>query len=156
MSDYDQISRQVINLVGGAENIVSSYYCTTRLRLKLMDKSKADVAKIAEIEGIYGCKDQQGEIQVIIGPDVDKMHKVFLTYCPNKEEVNVEEIAAAEKRARDSKNKENAFNRITSFIAGIFIPIVPCLAGESFRLFCRHLFILDGFLINQKPIRFLT
>lgn len=125
MKDYKKIAKQVLELVGGKDNVIKSYFCTTRLRVECKDRSSIDLAKFSEIEGVVSAKDQQGQIQVIIGPDVDKAHAEFVKICPNSES-DTDSIEAAEPIKKDS-----LFTRVTSFIAGIFIPIVPCLAGAG-------------------------
>ncbi len=126
MKDYKAISRQIIENVGGNDNIINSLYCMTRLRLNLKDYSKVDLEALKLIEGVMGAKNQQGQIQVIIGPDVNKLHEDFIKLSPNKEETSIKEQAEINKKTDDS-----LFTRVTAYIAGIFIPIVPCLAGAG-------------------------
>ncbi len=131
MKDYKAISQQIIEKSGGSDNIINSFYCMTRLRLNLKDRSKADLEAIKLIEGVMGVKNQQGQIQVIIGPDVNKLHEEFIKISPNTEETSVKEQAETDKAANNETVKDSLFTRVTAYIAGIFIPIVPCLAGAG-------------------------
>ena len=47
--DNKQIATDVLELVGGAENVTVATNCMTRLRLTLKDNSKADVEKIKKV-----------------------------------------------------------------------------------------------------------
>ena len=40
--DYESVSKQILDKVGGSGNIASAEHCMTRLRLILNDESKAD------------------------------------------------------------------------------------------------------------------
>lgn len=130
MKDYKEISQQIIEKVGGTENIANSFYCMTRLRLILKDRSKADLEALKLVEGVMGAKNQQGQIQVIIGPDVNKLHEEFIKLSPTTEGATEEQEETKEERSAE-ENKDSLFTKVTSYIAGIFIPIVPCLAGAG-------------------------
>ena len=52
--DYARIAKEVIQAVGGPENIRSATHCATRLRLIVADRAKADDEKVGEIEGVKG------------------------------------------------------------------------------------------------------
>lgn len=54
--DNKQIATDVLELVGGAENVSVATNCMTRLRLTLKDNSKADVEKIKKVKGVLGCQ----------------------------------------------------------------------------------------------------
>lgn len=127
MKDYKKISQDIINVVG-EDNILNSFYCTTRLRLNLKDNDKLDVEKLKAVDGVVDVRMQQGQCQVIIGPDVDKLFDEFQKLCPNKTELSIEDRAEIEK---ENNKSESAFSKVTAFIAGIFIPVVPCLAGAG-------------------------
>ena len=70
--DYDQLSVQLLDLIGGPDNIGQVYHCITRLRFSLKDAKKADVEKIAKIPGTSGAQFVGAELQVFIGPDVKR------------------------------------------------------------------------------------
>ena len=53
--DFEQISRSLLPLLGGKENIASAAHCATRLRLVLVDDSLADQQAIGKIDGVKGC-----------------------------------------------------------------------------------------------------
>ncbi|MSE16628.1 PTS sucrose transporter subunit IIBC, partial [Pantoea agglomerans] len=68
--DYVKISRALLPLLGGKENIASAAHCATRLRLVLADDEKADKKEIGRIEGVKGCFRNAGQLQVIFGTGV--------------------------------------------------------------------------------------
>ena len=54
MGKYTEDSRQLLELVGGRENIAAVSHCMTRMRFVLNDPKKADVEKIEAIKGSEG------------------------------------------------------------------------------------------------------
>lgn len=47
---YQASAEQLLTLVGGTENIISTAHCATRLRLVLKDESKANVDEILKVD----------------------------------------------------------------------------------------------------------
>ncbi len=77
-SDKDNVMvEQIIRGLGGADNIDTHTYCTTRLRLTVKDDSKVDEAVIKQA-GVSGVtKPGKNQVHVIIGPQVERVHGVF-------------------------------------------------------------------------------
>ncbi|MBQ8999316.1 MAG: PTS transporter subunit EIIB [Clostridium sp.] len=73
-NENKRIATDVLSLVGGKENVSTVAHCMTRLRLTLKDESKIDVEAIKKVDGVMGCVNQEGQLQVILGPG--KVNKV--------------------------------------------------------------------------------
>ena len=78
MADNKQIATEVLELVGGAENVKIATNCMTRLRLTLKDNNKAEVEKIKKIKGVLGCQFSGSQLQVIIGQKPAQVVVAFL------------------------------------------------------------------------------
>ena len=52
--NYNQISKEILENVGGKENIVSAAHCATRLRLVLKDDKKINIKAIEEMPAVKG------------------------------------------------------------------------------------------------------
>ena len=50
--DYAKIASQVIENVGGKDNIKSVQHCATRLRLQIKKKDLRDEDAVSDIEGV--------------------------------------------------------------------------------------------------------
>ena len=50
--DYGALAKQILSLVGGAENVSNATHCVTRLRFNLKDESKADTDAIKGLAGV--------------------------------------------------------------------------------------------------------
>lgn len=65
--DYPELSREILPLVGGSQNIASYTNCMTRLRLNLDDPSRVDVAALRRLPGVMGVVDGP-QLQIVVGP----------------------------------------------------------------------------------------
>ena len=65
--NYEKIASQVIERVGGKDNIKSVAHCATRLRLQLRDENLREEEAISEIEGVKGVFMSQTQFQIIFG-----------------------------------------------------------------------------------------
>ncbi|RGC21443.1 hypothetical protein DXA09_11115 [Absiella sp. AM54-8XD] len=62
MKTNENFERELLQLVGGSENVISATHCMTRLRLRLKDENKAKTDDIKKNERRYKCSDQQWSI----------------------------------------------------------------------------------------------
>lgn len=51
---YEQLSKDIIQSVGGEKNINNVIHCATRLRFTLNDEQKADKENLEKMKGIIG------------------------------------------------------------------------------------------------------
>lgn len=65
--DYAKIASQVIEHVGGKQNIKSVQHCATRLRLQLKDNDLRNEDAVSDIEGVKGVFLTQSQFQIIFG-----------------------------------------------------------------------------------------
>ena len=69
-TNYKAIAKEIIEIVGGAENIISAAHCATRLRLIVKDKELIDDKKIEAIDIVKGCFFTAGQYQIILGTGI--------------------------------------------------------------------------------------
>lgn len=124
--DYKKIASDIIQTVGGEENIASASHCMTRLRLHLKNESKLNAEEAKKIPGVLNLIQQNGEDQFVIGQDVAQLYEEVSKYNITLSG-SVEDATAA---AEDSKaSKGNIVNAILSFIGGTFSPVIPVLVA---------------------------
>ena len=63
--DYVRIAQEVIENVGGKENIISVTHCATRLRFQLRNNHLRNEDVISDIEGVKGVFLSQTQFQII-------------------------------------------------------------------------------------------
>ena len=52
--NYNQISKEILEHIGGKENIVSAAHCATRLRIVVSDKEKIDTKSVEALDKVKG------------------------------------------------------------------------------------------------------
>lgn len=132
--NYKKSARDVLEQIGGKENIVSAAHCATRLRLVIADNTKMDIKKVEMIDGVKGVFEAAGQIQIIFGTGtVNKVYDEFIALAgitgADKEEVK--QVAA--------KN-QNFFKRAVKTLGDIFVPIIPAIVASGLLMG-----ILEGF-----------
>ncbi len=123
--DFQKMSKEIKEYVGGAENIESVAHCATRLRLVLKDDSKIQKEKVESIDGVKGAFMNSGQFQVIIGQGaVNNLYKVFVGENDIKE-------ASAEEQKKAAAQKLNWFQRFARTLSNIFVPIIPVIVASG-------------------------
>ncbi|MDF7639264.1 beta-glucoside-specific PTS transporter subunit IIABC [Lactobacillus sp. ESL0791] len=141
--DIPKIAQEVIAGVGGAKNIDSIDHCSTRLRIYLNDKSKADSSKLNDIDEVVGIDDSTNQYQVVIGTYVEEV-------C---DEIKNEIGAGSGKAPAKEKVSLNPLKLIGKFmelLARIFAPIVPALSVAGFVKVIQILLQLTGVITAQS------
>lgn len=117
---YNDLAQEVVNLVGGKENINTVYHCQTRLRFKLKDESKANQEALNNMDGVAKCLISGGVFQVVIGTHVKDVFE------------EVEKIVGPlEDKEQVQGEKKGILSVIIDFISGTFQPIIPALSGAG-------------------------
>ena len=117
---YEGLARDIVQLVGGKENVTQAYHCQTRLRFTLADEGKADEDAIKAHDGVVGVIHGAGQFQVCIGPHVADVFE------------EVEKLVdTGEKDVEPPAEKKGVFDRVIDFVAGTFQPIIPALSGAG-------------------------
>ncbi|MEK5033570.1 beta-glucoside-specific PTS transporter subunit IIABC [Paenibacillus sp. FSL R7-0302] len=122
MSNKD-LSKQIITLVGGEENVNSVFHCATRLRFKLKDNSKANKAALEKTPGVITVVENSGQFQVVIGNNVSQVFEQIM------KETSLQD---AEKSGSDeSSESTGVLGKAVDIISSIFSPILGALAGAG-------------------------
>lgn len=139
--NFKETAPKIIACVGGAENIQTHTHCMTRLRLALVDKSKADVEGLKAIPGVQGVVDKGGQYQIVIGPSVEQLYNEMLPLMP------ATGAKAPIKENLDSGKKESVVSRVLAFISGCVTPSLPILIGSglisAILALCTNFGIMD-------------
>lgn len=70
---------QIVQAIGGKDNIEAATHCVTRLRFALKDEGKVDTSALERNDLVKGHFSSQGQFQVIIGPGlVDKVYEEMI------------------------------------------------------------------------------
>lgn len=136
--DYKVVSQQVVDNVGGLENIEGATHCVTRLRLVLKDTSKYNKAELENIDGVKGVLYNSGQLMIIFGTGtVNKVYDEFMALT------GVKEISASEVKGAEADKKGKFFSVLKVF-SDIFIPIIPAFVGAAIIIGLKSLIVANG------------
>lgn len=138
-SDYHMIANQIIEVVGGADNIISAAHCATRLRLIVKDRDIIDDKKVEEVELVKGCFFTAGQYQIILGTGI--VNKVF-------DEVTKLGISGSSKNEQAAAAAENGstIQRLVRIFADVFVPIIPVMVATGLFMGLRGFLTQDAML----------
>lgn len=117
---HEDVAKQIIKNVGGAENINNAWHCMTRLRFNLKDEKLVDYAGLEKITKVVGTKYQSDQLQVVIGTDVAEY------FAPIAKVLGLDENGQ-----QGDGEKKGAVSLFMDTVSGVFGPIVPAIAGAG-------------------------
>lgn len=139
--DYKQTASEIINEIGGKENIEYMEHCSTRLRFNLVDDSKASIPNLEAIDGVVGVR-QNVQTQVIIGNEVNEVYDEVVKIVGELGEQKAGNHASD----KQSKSKKSIGAIFLDFLVGIFQPLVPAIAGGGVLKSLLLLFSMFGWI----------
>ncbi|MBS4217521.1 sucrose-specific PTS transporter subunit IIBC [Bacillus sp. FJAT-49711] len=139
MSENSQIVKDLIDAIGGDENIVSAAHCATRLRIMVKDKDKIDQERVENIEKVKGAFFNSGQYQVIFGTGtVNRMY----------DEVVKLGVSGSTKsdQAQEAVKAGSSFQRAIRTFGDVFVPIIPALVATGLFMGLRGLVMQEQIL----------
>lgn len=115
--DYGKTAADILNFVGGEKNVTYVTHCATRLRFTLQDETKADSNAIKNVKGVLGVTNSGGQYQVIIGNEVNNVHKELM------------KLASFKSSSTSTSVKRKGISAVLDTLSGIFTPILPAMIG---------------------------
>ncbi|MFO3790858.1 PTS system trehalose-specific EIIBC component [Bacillus mojavensis] len=146
MGELNRSARQIVEAVGGAENIAAATHCVTRLRFALIDESKVDQEALDQIDVVKGSFSTNGQFQVVIGQGT--VNKV---YAELVEETGIGESTKDDVKKASEKNM-NPLQRAVRTLADIFIPILPAIVTAGLLMGINNILTAQGIFFNTKSI----
>lgn len=137
--DYAKIAKEVIQAVGGPENIKSAAHCATRLRLIVADRSLADDEKVGEIDAVKGTFFTAGQYQIIFG--TGHVNRVYEQIT----QLGIAETTASEAKEAKMDGKNQLQKAIRTF-GDVFVPVIPALVATGLFLGLKGALLNDNFL----------
>jgi len=118
--DYKKTATDILNYVGGENNVAHLEHCSTRLRFTLADDSKVNIEALKKVHGVLGVVTAV-QLQVIVGNNVIEVY---------------DELLKIGKFGDQNNNNTAANNKkigavVLDFIISVFQPLVPAIAGAG-------------------------
>ena len=126
--DYKKAASEVLQYIGGKDNIVSAAHCATRLRLVIADNGKVNKKELENATGVQGVFEAQGQLQIIFGTGtVNKVYDEFIALS------GAAAVSKDEAKAQGAA-KGNWFQRAIKTLGDIFVPIIPAIVASGFLM----------------------
>lgn len=116
---YEQLAQDIVQQLGGQENITEAYHCQTRLRFKVADEKKIDKQKLDNLDGVTKYIINAGVHQIVIGTHVRDVFEEV----EKKIDISTNNVSVTEKKG--------PLSTIIDFVAGTFQPVIPALSGAG-------------------------
>lgn len=150
--DNRQIATEVIEALGGRENVRSVAHCATRLRVMVHDEGRIDKEKAEAIDKVKGAFFNSGQYQMIFGTGtVNKIYDEVVA-------LGLPTSSTSEQKAEAAK-QGNVFQRAIRTFGDVFVPIIPAIVATGLFMGVRGLVtqpaIMDLFGVHEYGENFL-
>ncbi len=137
--------QDIVEAVGGKDNLDTATHCVTRLRLVLKDDDKVDKDRLSENDLVKGQFKADNQYQIVIGPGtVDEVYKQLIA------ETRISESSKDDAKAAAAK-KGNPIQRLIKLLGDIFIPILPAIVTAGLLMGINNLLTMED-LFGPKPL----
>lgn len=122
---YEAISREIVRLVGGKENILGIAHCATRLRLVLADNDKANIGQIEDVDLVKGVFVAGDQLQIIFGTGiVNDICQVLA------DSIHMNSMSLGDLKSK-ANTRMNSIQRAVKALSDVFIEIMPGILAAA-------------------------
>ncbi|PWW38860.1 MULTISPECIES: beta-glucoside-specific PTS transporter subunit IIABC [Paenibacillus] len=139
---YEKLAKDIMQNIGGEENVSNLVHCATRLRFNLKDNQLPDKEKLKSLEGVLTVVESAGQFQVVIGNDVSHVYQE-IKKTSNLDHGNFDS-------ADPEQPKEKLMSIIFAVISGSLSPLLPAMAGAGILKAFLTLFISFGWISAES------
>jgi glucose-like phosphotransferase system IIB component len=143
--DYASIAKEIVEKIGGVDNISGVTHCMTRLRFVLKDDQKVEADGLKKINGVMGYVVNGGQHQVIIGNAVAKAYKEVLKlgHFGNESEI-------AKGKVKEPLTPKKIGSNILDALVSTMSPLIPAIIGGSMIKLLVLLLNMAGILADTS------
>lgn len=124
--DYTRLAKDILEAVGGEENVIGASRCATRLRLVLKRSNPKAKDIVKSMPGVITVVENSGQFQIVIGQHVGEVYEEF------------SKLVHIDLSSEQNENKGTVLNRVIATMSAVFAPFIYILAAAG---------ILQGALI---------
>ncbi len=129
--NFADMSKQLIKLVGGKENITSVTNCVTRLRFLVKDKSLVKDDEVGNVNGVIGTQWLGDQYQVIVGNDADDIYETVCKIGGFKVEEAVDENLDGDLVEKEKISLKTIGKKILAYMSPTMTGIIPMMMGAT-------------------------
>lgn len=139
---YEKFNRQIIDFVGGKENISAIVHCMTRLRFTLKDRSIAKTEEIKKMDGVIDVVSNDVAYQIIIGTHVSEVHAELVSMLGMGGEAPASNVP---------KTKKNPFKAALDLVSESMTPLLEPIIAAGMLAGLMSLVALTGIISAESP-----
>jgi PTS system sucrose-specific IIC component len=144
--DYKKIAEEILDAIGGKENVAAAAHCATRLRMVLNDEENIEKAKLEEMDVVKGTFSTGGQFQIILGSGtVNEVYKE-LAKLTGLSEMSTKEVSTA------GSKKLNPLQQFVKMLSDIFVPIIPAIVAGGLLMGINNLLTAKDFFIEGMSL----
>ncbi|MEH6454596.1 MAG: glucose PTS transporter subunit EIIB [Psychromonas sp.] len=144
--NYSKVASQLIEKLGGKDNIKALAHCATRLRLAIEDESLIDEKAIADLEGVKGQFKIAGQYQIIFGSGIVNQVYAQMATLTGIGEMSTKDVASA------GAEKQNIVQKAVKDLSDIFVPIIPAIVAGGLLMGIFNVLVAPGLFIEGKSL----
>ncbi|QKJ88887.1 PTS system N-acetylmuramic acid transporter subunits IIBC [Paramixta manurensis] len=126
----DALIMDILQAVGGRNNVAVCGNCMTRLRLTLRDDTRVQHQRLKSLAGVMGVVSGDEQLQVILGPGkaqtaAEKMNLLLAQHADDAPENPALEAVAQQKKQQLKAKQTSGAHQFLARFATIFTPLIP-------------------------------
>ena len=127
---FDALAYDIVDGIGGKENVRNVIHCITRVRFTLKDTSIANDELVADLDGVIDVIKAGGQYQVVIGPAVEDVYDAVVRVIGGAGDASGE-TEPAERPTTAIGWFRHGFSSLIGVITGSMIPVIGLLAASG-------------------------
>jgi PTS system sucrose-specific IIC component len=144
--NYPVIAKELLEHLGGKENIKALAHCATRLRLALKDEACVNEAAIDELDGVKGQFKVAGQYQIIFGSGIVNQVYAQMAILTGISEMSTKDVASV------GAEKQNIVQQAVKGLSDIFVPIIPAIVAGGLLMGLFNLLTAKGLFIDGQSL----
>lgn len=150
MHKEERLAKEIIEQLGGTENIADLASCMTRLRVKPIDYEKVNLNGLKNVDGVMGVVEAE-TLQIILGPGIVTKVANEVSDLTGQNIRNIDdennnpfEGLAAKTKAELKEKNATPFKLFLRRIASIFIPLIPAIVASGLIAGITNVIVRSG------------
>ena len=128
---YEDLAKNIVDLIGGMDNITFFTHCITRLRINVKDKGLVKNEAILALSGVVGSQWAGEQYQIVIGQDVGRAYDEI---C-EMNDLNTEIQGIFQEDEKQKITPLTLISRFFETLSACMIPLLPVIiAASMFRV----------------------
>lgn len=125
---YENLAKEILEYIGGEDNVTFVAHCITRIRFNVKDKGKVQEDKLEKLDEIIGFQWIGEQLQIIIGQHVDKVYNYLCDIGGFK---NQDEELMIKSKDKSKITLKGLGNSLLDTLSACLTPLIPMLIAAA-------------------------